>query len=114
MIAFLFLAEPRAACGGVRLDPGFTPVNSGCTLTLYRRPVNPGWGQVVVTPNPKDSWVMGWPSLVLGWSIICLIKRERHQIIELLTHLAESHLSSDSGREARLVLRVHTRTRSRL
>lgn len=55
---------------------------------------------MVVTPNPKDSWVMGWPSLVLGWSIICLIKRERHHIIELLTPLAESHLSSDSGRDS--------------
>lgn len=41
---------------------------------------------------------MGWLSLVLGWSIICLIKQDRHQIIELLTGLCESHLSCDSGR----------------
>lgn len=111
-----FLAEPRAASGGMRRDRGLTLVNGGCTLTLDRRPVNPGWGQVVVMPNPKDSWVMGRPSLVLGWSIICLIKRERHQIIELLTDLAESHLSSDSGRDARarLVLWVYIRTSYRL
>lgn len=71
------------ASGGVRRDCGLALVNGGCTLTLYRRLVNPGWGQVVVMPNPKDSWVMGWPSLALGWSIICLIKQDRHQIIEL-------------------------------
>lgn len=36
-----------------------TVVNGGYTLTLYLRPVNPQRGQVVVMPNPIDSWVMG-------------------------------------------------------
>lgn len=94
---------------GPRREGGLTLVNGGYTLTLYRRPVNPGWGQVLVMPNPVDSWVMGWPSLVIRWSIICLIKQERHEIIELLTYIAESHSSSDSGR---LVLLVYTRESS--
>lgn len=89
------MAEPRGLRRGQERRP--TPVNGGYTLTLYRRPVNPGWGQVVVMPNPMDSWVMGWPSLVPGWSIICLIKQERHRIIELLTDLVGSHSSSASG-----------------
>lgn len=94
-----------------RREGGLTLVNGGYTLTLYRRPVNPGWGQVLAMPDPVDSWVMGWPSLVIRWSIICLIKQERHEIIELLTYIAESHSSSDSGR---LVLLVYTRASSTL
>lgn len=53
---------------------------------------------MVVMPNPLDSWLTGWLSLVLGWSIICLIKQDRYQIIELLTGFSELHLSSDSAR----------------
>lgn len=73
-------------------------MNSRYTLTPYLRPCDPQRGQVVVMPNQLDSWVMGWLSLVFGWSIICLITQDRRQIIELLTGLSESHLSCDSGR----------------
>lgn len=76
---------------GNAVSRSVTAVNGGYTLTPYLRPVNPQPGQVVVMPNPLASWVMGWLSLVLGWSIICLIKQDRHQIIELLT-VSLSHI----------------------
>lgn len=82
---------------GTAISRSVTAVHSGYTLTLYLTPVNLRWGQVVVMPNPLDSWVMGQLSLVRGWSIICLIKQDRHQIIELLMELSKSY-SSHSGR----------------
>lgn len=88
---------PRHVAGNVVLW-SVTAVNGGHILTLYPRPVNSQRGQVVVMPNPVDSWLMGGLSLVLGWSIICLIKQDRHQIIELLTALPQSRSSSDRRR----------------
>lgn len=82
---------------GTAISESATAVHSGYTLTLYLTPVNLKRGQVVVMPNPRDSCVMGKLSLVRGWSVMCLIKRDRHQIIELLMKVSGSY-SSHSGR----------------